>query len=740
MCALCVGGIAGATSTMMEDTQQLPNNKGIEPPIKPLLLPPQHLNVVGGVAASGELVSQSPLSDVGATRDDMDDEKCDFDPENSKKSCSDATPDTADDISFIDNQDVSDGPASEQSDKLNCDKRETASSSIVADSVVNKDKKAELDANKSIELSKAAFAFTIDFNDGKQIDSKKKNDIFERFQKRHKRGVSLSKLDDGSTKANNAPFGKSKPPLKRTGSKTLSVDRVETEEVTVTLRDKSRLCPRDLSNDHRHSWSPRTSMHATEALAIAAKGKSRPAAVLKMAFQDQSEYEPLAVALLAQHDDDTDLVLGNAPPLEYRKQSFDSDSSVSEAGTYTLDGDNYTEEQKALMSIDKLSKLTKEVAASTATDEVEVIDLECVETAETFERPKVKKHTSYLERIKSKVKTISERTFHKNRSPDKCMGVDMPLQPPKTLDLGNFTSITSSGVFSKKSVPQLPARMTARRKNSLTKSQIDSSEYIQKFDEKLLNSFTDYEKAQHNDYQLNIFAAQDCAAAERLRRCRDDKADSQLSSCSTSTTTASYGIETAETKNDWIQEWAKNARKNTRKPNSARASSERPSNRSSSNNGGDYSNQLQSHCGGGGVEEFGDNLDRNYSQRKKINRYDDTGNTSKGLEEQLFLRYEHRPQSALTFGRRRQVADMVSSSDFGDDLDDDVSLASSSVLKHNTTSAYETSNRLRREFFARPPISPTKIPSPMHSMTRPRSSSVNRSLHSSITVRIYLLE
>lgn len=713
-------------SEMME---QLPNNKEImEPTTK---LPPQHLDFVS-VATSSEFamsssVSPSPLSEVREkhTTDDSS-EKCDVDPENSKKSCSDVTPDTADDISFIDNQDAADEP-SEQSDNIKCDRRGMVAASVCVLNTHKENTAETTSVDKLSESSKAAFAFTIDFNDGKQIDSKKKNDIFERFQKRHKRGVSLSKLDDPPT-VNNTPFSKSKPPLKRTVSKPLTVEPVEVEEVTVTLRDKSRLCPRDVSNgEHRHSWSPRTSIHTPETVPNCGKAV-RQTATLKMAFHD-----PSAVAALAQQDDD--LVLGNAPPLEYRKQSFDSTSSVSEAGTYTLDGDNYTEEQKALMSIDKLSKLTKGAAASTATNidhSIEVIDLESLETVETFDPPKVKKHTSYLERIKSKVKTISERTFHKTRSPDKCMGLDVPLQPPKTLDLGNFTSVTSSGVFSKKPVQQLPSRTTARRKSSLTKSQIDNSEYIQKFDEKLLNSFTDYEKAQHNDYQLNIFSTQQLSGAERNHRRRqqhEDKAESQLSSCSTSTTTASYGIEMAETKNDWIQEWAKNARKNTRKPNSARASSERPSIR---NTAGDYSNQMQSQCSG---EEFGDNLDRNYSQRKNINRYDDTGNTSKGLEEPLFLRYEHRPQSASTFGRRRQVADLISSSDFGDDLDDD-SLASSSVLKHNTTSAYETSNRLRREFFARPPISPTKIPSPMHSMTRPRSSSVNRSLHSSITVSL----
>lgn len=60
---------------------------------------------------------------------------------------------------------------------------------------------------------------------------------------------------------------------------------------------------------------------------------------------------------------------------------------------------------------------------------------------------------------------------------------------------------------------------------------------------------------------------------------------------------------------------------------------------------------MQSHCSG---EEFEDNLDRNYSQRKNINSYADTGNTSKGLEEPVCC----------------SCRSDIRSSDFGDDLDD----------------------------------------------------------------------
>lgn len=660
----------------------------------------------------------------------VDDEKCDVDPENSKKSDvvtpSDAT--TADDISLNDNHEDESTPVLPTEEHNNSDNRhcDTVGAAALAPPTTTPSK---------------AFAYTIDFDDG-PVDTKKKMDFLERFQKRHKRGVSLSKLDDDRGR-HGSPVLESKftkPPMK----KTVTISKPNVSDVTVRLRDKSRLCAPDLSDDHRHSWSPRSSQEVQRINYGAAP------LVNRTSYDDDNEDE-------RDDDDDDDEVNCLAPPLDFQNDN----DSVSDAGTYTLDGDNYTEEQKTLMSIDKFAKLTKETAASTThvstvaaasvarkkrNDSIEVIDLESTtETAPITFVEKSKKTTSYLERIKSKVKTISDRTFHKNRSPDtdRIHHVSTPPPPPPPQDIGNFTSITASGAFSKNK----SYRPKAHRKSSLTKSQIDSSEYIQKIDEKLLNSFTDYEKAQHNEYQLNMFSENDeskpfmtasTAAAQSLMR--TSKTESQLSA--SHTTTASYGLDVAETKNDWIQEWAKNARRNTRKQMpTLRASSERPSScrRNYHVREAEENEEI----------EFGDNLDRNYSQRKNVNRYDDTGNTS-CMNEELFLRYElrqqqqqpqvisgGRPQTAVIAVAAAPTDCMMSSSEFGD-MDDDMSLM---PLRRS----HEASDRLRREFFncspttaARPPMSPTKIPSPMHSMTRPRS--VNRSLHSSITVSVLFVQ
>uniref|UniRef100_T1H093 Uncharacterized protein n=1 Tax=Megaselia scalaris TaxID=36166 RepID=T1H093_MEGSC len=122
--------------------------------------------------------------------------------------------------------------------------------------------------------------------------------------------------------------------------------------------------------------------------------------------------------------------------------------------------------------------------------------------------------TSYLEKIKTRV-----RANFKSSSPDK--------------DCGTFTSITTSGVLAKRTVLN-SAPATGRRKNSLSKSQIDSSEYISRE-----RGLTDHQKS---EYRLNVFTNQ---------------TDSQLLSSLESDVAS---LKTAQTKNDWIQEWARNAR------------------------------------------------------------------------------------------------------------------------------------------------------------------------------------
>lgn len=127
-----------------------------------------------------------------------------------------------------------------------------------------------MSSSASMISAKSALAFTIDFDDAadRSVNSKKYNEIFERFQRRHRRGASMSKLEenDGDQRrpqsaehnagAATALIGR-KVMLRKSPSSTLAT--TSSGKVGVQLRDKSRLSRRDASAENRHSWSPRNS-------------------------------------------------------------------------------------------------------------------------------------------------------------------------------------------------------------------------------------------------------------------------------------------------------------------------------------------------------------------------------------------------------------------------------------------------------------------------------------------------
>lgn len=219
-----------------------------------------------------------------------------------------------------------------------------------------------------------------------------------------------------------------------------------------------------------------------------------------------------------------DLLFQNyTPKVEslYIHEDIDRESNNSSTGTYTIEGDNYTEEQKARMSIDRtfgtdlldgaiedtlkrhsLSKerdpelifdfsnhvITKEprrdltlrspITSNSTFDIPKQKDKNVLEISCCYESPtendlavqtskQIKSTRSYLEKIKSRVRTITEKTF--------------PKSPPKVLsdpDYGNFTSVTTSGVLSSKYPSKPELRMPPKRRCSLAKSEIDQTDYI----------------------------------------------------------------------------------------------------------------------------------------------------------------------------------------------------------------------------------------------------------------------
>lgn len=563
-----------------------------------------------------------------------------------------------------------------------------------------------------------SMAFTIDFGGGKQIDEQRHKNLLERFQNRHRRGVSLSKVEDemGDSSSSSQLTAKLKSPA----SAKLPRKHVETPQKPssaggVRLRDKSKATQlRDSSK--RHSWSPRSSMAETttnppqkQSKAAANKLSNALERPLKLHALTKADVKPMPPTTLN--------IACLQPPLE-NKESHLHDDQVSEAGTYTLDGDNYTEEQKEKMNIDKLAieheaeLLERRLEINESTDsnvetDLEVIDLDppplertarhatkgsrknILEVSFYHQEPttsvasNAKHKVSYLEKLKSRMKNIGDNKFRKSKSPDG--------------DMGCFTSVTTSGVLSIK--PTLEVNPRLKRKNSLTKSQIDSSEYVQGIQrpDTAKGSITDTDKSIAAGYQLNIFPKQ-----------------SPTKNRKESVGSSNTSISTAATKDDWIQEWARNAREFSRTKNGPMAPAMSSSynfegSREKSDQFGYFSDDLmtRSDCKPQ-YEEFGDNLEKYHQKNQHQKKPPTPENHHDGSP--------HRPnnlsnQGSMSSARGRRIL-----RDF--DLNKEEPRSSSN-------------------FNIKPPISPCRIPSPIGTVShRQKRFGTNAMLYGSETVSV----
>lgn len=561
--------------------------------------------------------------------------------------------------------------------------------------------------SKSLDPSKAT-AFVIDFSGGKQVDEQRHKNLLERFQKnRHRRGVSLSKMDDEMNDSSSSSQLTAK--LKSSPATSAKVTRKSSETSTpqkpssagaVKLRDRSKASQvRDANK--RHSWSPRTSLVESSNLVQQQKQQT------KVVKQPNPLERPLKLHALTKADvkpmPPTTLNVTALrclqPPLENRESHLQNDDQVSEAGTYTVEGDNYTEEQKAKMNIDKYNdaellqrQLVINESDSNVETDLEVIDLEQISPTPPMVRQATKSNrknilevsfyhqeqpttshaktkTSYLEKLKTKVKS----SLHKSKSPES--------------DVGTFTSVTTSGVLSVK--PSLEINPNFKRKNSLTKSQIDSSEYVQgrlrKTDVKGA-SITDNDKSIASAYQLNIFPSKQSPAKSRKE---------SVGSSSTS-------ISTAATKDDWIQEWARNAREYSRHkqrtPATIMSNSFNIESTKQEQFGFFNDEMSKSDC-----QEFGDNLEK-YNQ--KVHHQKKPQNDGNILSSN---------QSSVSSAHGRKILREF-------DPNKDV---------HGTSSS---------NFNIKPPISPCRIPSPIGSVShRKKRYGSSAMLYGSETVSFFSL-
>lgn len=200
---------------------------------------PQATQKDGSLKEHSQLDITPVLEDLSLGSSDEGKEKTDATPENIKKIDSDVIT-----LSSNANEVTTVTGVSGSSSTSTCEKIDDDESSLISQQQKNN----------------MAMAFTIDFGGGnsrsndnnlsEQQAAKYKN-IMERFQNRHKRGASMSKLESSGESSQAAAL----PPPPTTVAK-----------VKLRIRERSTSGVRDSSN--RHSWSPRSSTHEASAPSV----------------------------------------------------------------------------------------------------------------------------------------------------------------------------------------------------------------------------------------------------------------------------------------------------------------------------------------------------------------------------------------------------------------------------------------------------------------------------------------
>lgn len=277
-----------------------------------------------------------------------------------------------------------------------------------------------------------------------------------------------------------------------------------------------------------------------------------------------------------------------------------------------------------------------------------VLEISCCHETSTA-KPKI----SYLDKLKTRVRNISEKTLTR-KSPEK-------ITLPSPSDLGTFTSVTVSGVLSVK--PTLDDHIVLKRRNSLTKAAIENSEYVQGIS------------------KVSISKAQTCESPKT-------STDDDESSITDKSTTA---LKTASTKKDWIQEWARNAREFSSKQ-------QQNSTQMTRSYGFDEDNRRPAKQQFNNLADFEYSSDPNlrYKEYQNIRKQHQL-NLSSGSSTHLLSPSKTVSKNAMLYGSDDNNAADVSPSSGG-------------------------------YFCSKPPPSPSKIPSPIQTMGRARSSSRNASI------------
>ncbi|SPP77049.1 mediator of RNA polymerase II transcription subunit 12 [Drosophila guanche] len=616
--------------------------------------------------------------------------------------------------------------------RANHQKQQIGNNRVIAGEAEEEDNSTE--SNSTTTATKQALAFTIDHfeaseNDAAAQAARYKN-MMERFQNRHKRGASMSKLETenvATTTTGTNSGGRQSQRSSLDAGSSMADDTPSSEQAPqVRLRVRERSASRVRDASKRHSWSPRSSgTSAPEpapaptnraasrsklpppaankgAANLVASAKGTKGAANLVANRTANQFTPRSTAMqLALRQVE---MLCPQPPLADGKSL--SEDAVSEAGTYTLDGDNYTEEQKDLMNIDRnaAAAAAKAAAAAAAAEAATGVKMRpkqlpvksnrgsnVLEVNFYHETP-LQEHPTQQQKQSQTQKSSTGAYLDQLKS--RVLRQQAPLSPPTppspAADVGCFTSVTTSGVLAKqRALDTHPNKLTRHsHSHSLSTSQIDSSEYVSneaklRHTQALSGSATDRQKA---EYRLNVFTTSTTQQQAPHHQHQQQKHQLPETPPTPTQTSDTALMQTAQTKQDWIQEWARNAR--------ARSLAQDVSGTSASRRQQQAQAQAQ-------------------AQKLMTRSYNcsDTGGDS--LTDDSLSLYNQQRQYAAAAKLNRGLAERYRL--LGDcDYASDPALCSHGGGGQAVEPPYK------------PPKSPSKIPSPLHTLGRTRSASRSR--------------
>nr|XP_023014039.1 uncharacterized protein LOC111503850 [Leptinotarsa decemlineata] len=213
-------------------------------------------------------------------------------------------------------------------------------------------------------------AFTIDFGTNKNVDTQRQKALAEKFQNRHKRGQSLSKIEDPKSSSSSKHPSSSNLPRKSSFqsegyfSSDEKSDRVKSANARMTGAKRSdlTLLLKNVTTDRMTQSFPSSALPNIISPEVELKDVSSPELDLISPFSPNKDQVSKQDSLTTKKTqflspDCENLYIGATCNdnvfIDGNDFEFEKSDTASDTGTYTLDAENYSEEQKARMSIDR---------------------------------------------------------------------------------------------------------------------------------------------------------------------------------------------------------------------------------------------------------------------------------------------------------------------------------------------------------------------------------------------------